>query len=67
MKTTVLLTNIGEWKFLPPFIIFKGEQQSKLYKNIKNYEEIKTKRKFTETQINAWYFFRITYKKWNNN
>ena len=34
MRITVLLTIAGDGKFLPPFIIFKGEPQSKLYKKI---------------------------------
>ena len=44
MRITVLLTITREGKFLPPFIIFKGEQDSKLYKQIQKYEEIKTKK-----------------------
>lgn len=43
MRITVLLTIIGDGKFLPPFIIFKREKQNKLYKKIQNYEEIKKK------------------------
>ena len=34
MGITVLLTIAGDGKYLPPFIIFKGEPQSKLYKKI---------------------------------
>ena len=44
MRITVLLTITGTGNFLPPFIIFKGEKQNKLYKNIQNYEEIKIKK-----------------------
>ena len=54
MRITVLLTITGDGKFLPPFIIFKGDPQSKLYKKIQNYEEIKTKKIFAATQKNAW-------------
>ena len=44
MRITVLLSITGDGKFLPPFIIFKGEPYSKLYKQIQKYEEIKTKK-----------------------
>ena len=54
MRITVLLTITGDGKFLPPFIIFKGEKQNKLYKNIQNYEEIKNKKIIATTQNNAW-------------
>ncbi len=54
MRITILLTIAGDGKFLPPFIIFKGEPQSKLCKKIQNYEEIKTKRIFSATQKNSW-------------
>lgn len=44
MRITVLLTITGEGKFLPPFLIFKDEPDSKLYKQIQKYEEVKTKK-----------------------
>lgn len=34
MRITVLLTITGDEKFLPAFIIFKGEKHNKLYKII---------------------------------
>ena len=43
-RITVLLTITGGVKFLPPFIIFKGEPDSKLYKQIQKYEEVKSKK-----------------------
>ena len=43
MRIHVLLTITRDGKFLPPFIIFKGDPQKKLYKQIQNYEEVKKK------------------------
>jgi hypothetical protein len=63
MRITVLLTITGEGKFLPPFIIFKGEPDSKLYKQIQKYEEVKTKKIIATTQKNAWIDER-TFKKY---
>ena len=54
MRITVLLTITGDGKFLPPFIIFKGEPQSKLYAQIQKYDEVKNKKVFATTQKNAW-------------
>ena len=54
MRITGILSITGEGKFLPPFIIFKGESQSKLYKKFQNYEEIKNKKIFATTKIYAW-------------
>lgn len=54
MRITVILTITGDGKFLPPFIIFKGEKQSKLYKKIQKYDEISNKKIFATTQKNAW-------------
>ena len=63
MRITVLLTITREGKFLPPFIIFKGEPDSKLYKQIQKYEEVKTKKIIATTQKNAWIDER-TFKKY---
>lgn len=46
MHITVLLTITVDGKFLPPFIIFKGDPQKKLYKHIQNYEAVKTKKNY---------------------
>ena len=54
MRITVILTITGDGKFLPPFIIFKGEKQSKLYKKIQKYDEISNKKLFATTKKNAW-------------
>ena len=53
MRIHVLLTITRDGKFLPPFIIFKGDPQKKLYKQIQNYEEVK-KKIIATTQKNAW-------------
>ena len=44
MRITVILTITGDGKFLPPFIIFKGEKQSKLYKKFKNMMKFRIKK-----------------------
>ena len=54
MRITFILTITGNGKFLPPFIIFKGEKQSKLYKKIQKYDEISNKKIFATIQKNAW-------------
>ena len=54
MLIIVILTITGDGKFLPPFIIFKGEKQSKLYKKIQKLYEMSNKKLFATTQKNAW-------------
>jgi hypothetical protein len=54
MCITVLLIITGDGKFLPPFIIFKGEPDSKLFKQIQKYEEVKTKKIIATIHKNAW-------------